>query len=332
MKSKQEAIMHYLYMLGLILSLTGCCCTGSPIPQSYGRVEVVDECYVHKYGVEVPANDWQERGREGQVVTTLKNGVVMTHNYVAGVLDGDSTFTFPHSDTIEKTETYSRDDLIAETFFYRSGTPRQKIAYEGSPNRRTVTSWYSNGNLQSTEYFDRNYLIAGDYLNATGQTESKIVDGNGSKSRRDPYGNLESIDSFQNGNLVLSTTYHPNGTPKEMTPYNHGVIDGQVKLFLPSGEPLSIEEWKQGHRTGLTIAFENGEKISETYYTNGLKNGIERHFRDSSVVVEEITWINDIKHGPSTTYVKDYVKTDWYFKGKPVTQIAFERMTAARSF
>lgn len=324
--------MRYLYMLGLALFLASCCCTGSPIPQSYGKVEVVDECYVHKYGVEVPARDWEERGREGQVVTTLKNGVVMTHNYVDGMLEGDSTFTFAHSDAIEKIETYSRDELVAETFFFRSGTPRQKIAYEGTPNRRTISTWFSNGNLHATEYFDRQYLITGEYMNIVGQVESKIADGNGSKSRRDAYGNLESMDNYQNGMLALTTTYHPNGTPKEMTPYSHGVIHGQVKQFLPSGEPLAIDEWTHGHRTGLTIAFENGEKISEAYYSNGMKNGIERIFRDGVTVAEEITWANDVRHGPSTTYVKDFVKTDWFFKGKPVTQIAFERMTSARSF
>ncbi|MGK5595254.1 MAG: toxin-antitoxin system YwqK family antitoxin [Parachlamydiaceae bacterium] len=321
--------MRYLILMGAVFGLAGC---QSTVPYSEDPVEVVDECYMHKYGVEVPPKDWDERGQEGQVVTTLKNGIVVTKNYVAGVLDGETTYTFPHSSTIEKIEIYSRDDLVAESLFYRSGTPKQKITYEGSPNRRLVSTWYSNGSLYATEKYDRQYLVNGEYFTIAGQSEAKIVDGHGLKARRDQYGELLSMDNYQHGNLTLSTSYYPNGTPKEMTPYHRNVIDGQVKKFLPSGEPLAIEEWAQGQQSGLTILFENGEKIAELNYKNGLKHGLEKRFNEHMMVVEETTWINDVKHGPATTYINDHVKTDWFFKGKPVTQLAFERMTSARSF
>ncbi|KAF3361596.1 Uncharacterized protein PHSC3_001972 [Chlamydiales bacterium STE3] len=321
--------MRYLFLMGAALGLAGC---HHHSPNDYNSVEVVDEAYMHKYGVEVPPQDWSQRGKEGQVVTTLKNGVVVTKNYVAGVLNGETTYTFPHSSTIEKAESYVRDELVGETLFYRSGTPKQKITYEGNPNRRTINTWYNNGSLYATEQYDRHYLVNGEYHTAAGQVEAQVNDGHGSKVRRDQYGELLSVDSYQHGNLVLSTTYYPNGTPKEAIPYHRGVIDGQVKKFLPSGEPLAIEEWSAGQQSGLTILFENGVKIAEVIYRDGQKNGLEKRFSEDMAVVEEITWVNGIKHGPSTSYINEHVKTDWFFKGKPVTKLAFERMTSARSY
>ncbi len=47
---------------------------------------VVDEKYVHKYGLNVPQNDWQSRGENGQVISTLDNGVIVTKMYHSGIL------------------------------------------------------------------------------------------------------------------------------------------------------------------------------------------------------------------------------------------------------
>ena len=72
----------------------------------------MDCSYRHRYGVEIPYENWQENGSTGQVVTTLKNGVVVKKNYVQGILDGDTFYTFPHSEKIEKVETYHNNQKI----------------------------------------------------------------------------------------------------------------------------------------------------------------------------------------------------------------------------
>lgn len=292
-------------------------------------VPVVEQSYVHRYGVEIPPEDWEMRGQHGQVVTKLKNGVVVSRTYVSGILDGETTYTFPHSETIEKKENFEKDILVSDMIFYRSGAPKQETKYEGG--KKTVLKWYENGTPQSQETYDREFLVFGEYQKPNSQLESKVVGGHGLKTRRDQYGILEGVDTILKGEVVLTTTYYPNGVPKEMTPFVNGIVSGQVKTFLPGGEPKSIEEWNNGEKTGITTLFENGEKFAEIPYRNGIKNGLEKRYRNNSQIAEEITWIDDIKHGPHSTYIADVVKTDWFFQGKPVTKVAFERMTAMKA-
>ena len=95
----------FLAVITLAACFTSCqrrCCD---------KQDVVMETYVHKYGVEVPADDWASRGENGQVITSLGNSVKVVKPYTNGALDGETTYTFPHSDTIEKVETYARRDF-----------------------------------------------------------------------------------------------------------------------------------------------------------------------------------------------------------------------------
>ena len=77
----------------------------------------------------------------------------------------------------------------------------------------------------------------------------------------------------------------------------------------------------------MTTLFENGEKVSEVPYLSGLKDGVEKKYRNGEIVVEEISWAADLQHGPTTKKIGTYSTTDYFFRGKPVSQGAFERMT-----
>lgn len=291
---------------------------------------IVDQSYVHRYGVEIPAEDWKSRGEDGKVVTVLKNGVIQSKNFIGGKLEGETTYTYPHSDIIERRELYINDNLAKTTFYYRAGAPKQELALNKEDGTSNAISWYENGTPQTQEILRGELLISGEYHSPSFLVESKVIDGTGSKTRRDQYGELVAVDTVQNGEIVLTTTYYPNGSPKEMTPFVHGIVQGQLKTFLPGGEPKAIEEWVMGQKTGITTLFENGEKFAEVPYTNGFKNGIEKRFRNQNRLAEEITWINDTQHGPHSTYIADITKTDWFFQGKPVTKTAYERMSSMR--
>ena len=41
-------------------------------------------------------------------------------------------------------------------------------------------------------------------------------------------------------------------------------------------------------------------------------------------IVEEINWHDNMRHGPSYTYIGDAVKTEYYFQGKEVSKSQFE--------
>ena len=313
-------------LAALALTVTGCssrkyCCQNN---EPWAR-DVVEEEYVHTYGMHVEPKEWAARGENGQVVSTLRNGVMVTKNYHEGYLEGETIYSFPHSGATERIEIYSQGNLLKEREHYASGAPKLEAEHHSSSSH-TIMSWYESGAPKSRELYEGDKLMEADYYTMTNQVESRINEGNGSRIIRDEFGQLIAIDKFQDGELILSTTYFPNESPKEVIPFKNGKIDGQKKIFFPGGDPRAIEGWTENKRDGITTIFHNGEKISEVPYFNGDKNGIEQRFKDGQLVVEEITWRHDRKHGPSYIYASgENVRVDWYYEGKLVTKSQFDR-------
>jgi len=292
----------------------------------------VEKRYVHRYGVEIPQEDWDARGQHGQVITKLKTGVIETKNYSGGQLHGEATYTFPHHETIQKIENYHHGELTQETEFYYSGLPHKGTLYRPDGSK-TVNIWYENGCPQSVEDYEGNQLITAQYYGANNQVESRIDNGHGVCIQRDSYGQLISHDIFEGGLLTRQKTFHPNGSPKEIVPYRDGHVEGKRQTFLPAGEPNSVEEWIGGKQQGITTIFQNGEKASEIAYVNGQKNGMERRFANNGEeVVEEITWKDDEIHGPCTRYIDGRPEIEWYFRGQKVTKFNFEQLSQKRPF
>jgi antitoxin component YwqK of YwqJK toxin-antitoxin module len=284
---------------------------------------VVEETYLHKYGVELPPDDWMARGQNGQVVCMLANGVTVTKTYVNGMLHGDTIYTFPHSSVPEKKVSYANNRLIKETLFYRSGTPKEQVSFLPEESKEIV-KWYENGVPESVERMEKDRLVEGEYYNMQHEDEGFVEAGEGSRVCHDSFGQILYCDTIEEGNVVLRTTYYPNGSPKEKISYVHGEIHGLYKRFHPAGEPDSIEEWQAGKQQGMTVVFQNGEKFAEVPYQNGLKSGVERRFRDGTQIAEEITWRDGVKHGPSISYIGKTPTTQWYYQGKPVTKGNFD--------
>lgn len=301
-------------LLVLILA-TGC--------QSQYDDDVVSETYVHRYGVPLDPDDWSARGQDGQVVTTMKDGVIVARGYEAGELHGETTYTFPHRDTIQKKEIYDQGDLNHEVWHYSSGAPQKQISYTG-PNSYTAVTWYENGAPHCKEQYEQDRLILGEYFNPSYQMESQVVNGQGTRTKRDEFGQMISIDEFQDGEMKLSTTYHPNGSPATITPYANGVEEGQRRTFLPGGEPATIEEWQNGRQHGNTVIFQNGIKFSDMPYRNGQRNGMERRYRNGQELAEEVTWVNDRKHGPAYSYVGDTKRTTWYLQDRETNKATYD--------
>lgn len=294
------------------------------------RNEVVTETYVHKYGVEVPQEDWASSGQNGQVVTALKNGVIVTKNYSAGELEGATHYTFPHSKTVQKTEFYSKGVLEKEVENYRTGKPYSEKVYV-SPTVQDMTYWYENGTLQAKERIDNNLIVNGEYYNDKAQIEASVKNGEGSRLERDVYGAIVVHDKIKNGQMYQRTLFHPNGAPRDITSYStDGVVAGERRTYLPDGEPNTIEQWAMGVQEGLTIVFENGEKFAEIPYATGKKTGVERRYRDGEIS-EEITWLDDLRHGPTYIHVGDVIKTEWYHADKHVNKNVYDRLNPKHS-
>ena len=302
-------------------------CTPTPEIDCWGN-EIIDTKYVHKYGMAMPMDDWQHSGQSGQVVKTLKQGVVCSQAYYDGQLEGETTYTFPFSDDLEKVQYYSSNRLNKETIYHRNGTPRQETDF--SENDRVVREWYETGTLKSVETSTGERLVKGDYYDVRQQHTSNIENGSGVKTVTDSYGQLISTEHYNDGQMTHITRYHPNGSPKEITPFQNGVVEGYRKTFYPGGEPMTIESWLGGRQEGLTTVYQDGVKVEEVPFVNGMKNGKARVFKDGTSVSQEISWKDDQKHGPTHTYIDDRIATDWYLRGNKVSKGYYDALNLNR--
>lgn len=308
-----------------VLVLSGCqptCVPCDPCEQ------VVQQSFIHKYGVEVAADDWAGRGSSGQVISTQKNGVMITYNYVDGILNGETTYTYPHSKQIEKVEVYENGELVSYYTKYQTGNVKEEVELDRyTPGNRNVTTRYETGGIRSKEIYQGDLLVEGDYYTPQNRVESSVNGGNGTRSNRNDYGVLVAQDEVVNGDVQTTTYFYLTGGPKEIVPYKNRLIEGVRKFYYSDGEPSRYEEWQQGLQTGVTTLFENGEKVAEVPYVRGYKNGTEKRYRDETYVVEEISWLDDQRHGPYTSYVGGTQSSVYYYKGKTIPKSQFERLT-----
>lgn len=323
-----QRMANGILLIGFYIIASGCSSQYhrqcSPYPTS-PHDNVIDQTYIHKYGVTIPQDDWIDRGEEGKVVSTLKDGAVVTKNYSEGELEGETTYTFPHSEAIQIIETYAQGRLVKERENLPSGAPKKQIEYQ-SPDIKTVTAWYETGTPHYRELYKKGRLIEADYYNSNNQVESRIDHGEGKRVNRNEFEQLISTDDFKNGQLSLKTTYYANGATKEIISYQNGQVHGLKKIYLPDGEPRAIEEWSDDKQQGITIVFQNGEKIAEVPYVNGIKDGVEKRFSDGVYLVEEITWEDGVKHGPCYNYLGGDAHVTWLYQGKEVSQFQFCRL------
>lgn len=302
----------------LLLSLTGC--------NSSQFSEIVQESYIHKYGIPVSKDEWLAKGSCGTVVTKRKDGVTVTQNLDRNVLHGKSTYTFPYSETLARTEIYDYGTLAKETDMFPSGAPMEESEYQGA-STVTVTSWYEGGTPRSIEVQDQSMLLCGQYFTPENKLESEVVNMAGTRIVRDAYGQLTSQDLIAEGELQQRTLYHSNGTPKEIIPYQDGEISGLKRTFLASGEPETIEHWHQGVQTGVTELYTNGEKVAEVPFIEGKRHGIEKKLRHGREIVEEITWNHDTRHGRTVIHLENgSTAVKWHHNGKPVSKYAFDEL------
>lgn len=313
--------MRSLYLTGLVaVALISTACSRNR------DNNVVDQTFVHKYGVAVPSDYWTNSGQDGAVISALADGVVVTKSYAGGLQHGETTYTFPHRDQVQKTEYYIQGTLVKVNEYFLDGTPQQEISYDSPVGMKTVTVWYHTGTPKCIERYSGDLLFSGEYYTPDNMKDATVDNYSGMRLIRDDYGLITASDTIENGRQSLRTTYHPNNSPKELITYKNGTIEGLVRTFHPAGEPNTIEEWTNGQQHGTTIVFQHGEKFSEVPYCNGYKHGVERRFRDGQDLAQEITWVNGELHGPTKTYVGDVEKTDWYYKGNLTTEVNYNFM------
>ncbi|MGR3973020.1 MAG: hypothetical protein QRY72_00330 [Candidatus Rhabdochlamydia sp.] len=296
----------------LTLLLTACQNTVSENP-------IVSERYFHKYGYAVSKNEFEDRKYPGQVITTLKTGIIITSAYENGILHGPTTHTFPHSQTVESYFLYNQGNLVKQIQYNIHGMPlREELQL--SPNHFSTTKWYEDGTPMSMEEYEGSELTEGSYFSSNNEVETRVVAGKGTRLVKDQKGHLEAEEEVYNGYVTKRQSFYPSGAPESIAYYTDGVLNGEKKLFTESGEPLAIKEYLNGNLHGKTTFFKNGLRTVDIHYLDGVKNGLEIHYIDGASPSQEINWENDHKHGPSRYYAGGLAQLEYFYDGKLVSE------------
>jgi len=287
--------------------------------------EIVSQRFVHKYGLDLSAEEWEKREKDGQVITVLDNGVTVTNTFTNGILHGNTTFTYPDSEVLEQLLVYDEGSITKKIMYDEASIPIMEEVYD-LDDRKTVTRWNRDGVPLSVEEYDNDVLIKGEYFDKKNECESTVAEGSGYRTRRDRDNILLSKDTFQDGELVHRTTFHANGTIQSENPYHNYLLHGKQISYSESGKPLMEAIWQEGQLDGMKYLYTNGQKTAEIPYASGKKHGVERHFDTNSNLVAEIQWDNDFRHGSSRFYGEEDTKIDWFYKGQNVSLKKFQMM------
>lgn len=320
MTLKIKPNLRAIAQLAFLSLLAGCGWNSSNDP-------IVAKRYIHRYGVDVPADEWVEQGESGQVVEALQNGVTVTRSYRNGVLEGTASYTFPHRNTIERSEDYLNGQLQKRQRFYPSGTLLEEETFEAE-DKSARSYFYENSVLRARERYDAGRLTQGTYYTLGQGVDSQVINGQGKRVQRDSFGQLLYIDSIEDGYLHTRTYYHPNGMPRACVPYSQDKIHGQLRTYMPGGDPQSVEQWENGQQHGHSTYYIDGAFVGEVHYDRGKRVGLEKRYApEDNRVIEETMWVNGQKHGPSYTYVQGQKVETWYFRGEEVSKAMYDQLS-----
>ncbi|MEE9258189.1 MAG: toxin-antitoxin system YwqK family antitoxin, partial [Nitrospinaceae bacterium] len=118
-----------------------------------------------------------------------------------------------------------------------------------------------------------------------------------------------------------SREYFKNGILKAERNYDHGRLDGLVKLYYPNGNIETEFIYKQGKREGLSIGYyKNGKLKDKGHYKDDKLEGPVRMFSSDGRLKAEMLFKKDLPEGSAKTYYPDgglqYIYT--YRKGRVI--------------
>lgn len=287
--------------------------------------EVVQTRYIHKYGYDLSPREWDAMNVPGNVVTTLRDGVVVTSSYEDGKLHGKTTHTYPHSHILASEDMYEKGTLIKRISFSTRGTPEKEEIFL-SPSRVKVTSWYRSGAPMQVEEYHHTQLVNAEYFDHQNQLIHQVINGKGTKLVRDVHEQVFCQEEIEGGYSTHKSTFYPNGMPRMTLSLSGDMLHGEKKVFSQAGEPISMENYNSNRLHGTCTYYQNGFKYLEVEYDKGYKHGKEKHFIDGSKLIELTHWQEGQKHGPSTVYFDDMSETKWFFNNQLVSKDKYREL------
>lgn len=296
-------------------------CMTSGCAQKSDRDEVLRTKYFHTYGPELSKESWDNHGMTGEVIEQCKSGIEIRKKFLDGKLHGESTWSYPHSPVAHRFEEYEMGRLVSFGVNYDNGVV--EIKEELSPKgNKILQAWYDDGCPRFTEEWSASQrLQSGKYFTDTGDLESEVIQGKGVRVDRNRAGALLVRERVEQGQVVEKQAFFPNGTIQSVVLLQNGIQHGTTHVYLESGQPLSIEEWKNGTLDGMQTYFDHGLRAIQISYKNGLREGVETRFKPGTdQIVAKISWKNDLKQGPATFFLDDQEVQEWYWKDGKVSE------------
>ncbi len=289
------------------------------------KCDAVAQRFIHKYGLEVSQDEWQERDKNGQIISTLNDSSVETKSYKNGVLHGMASLTFPKSNALKEKSEYIDGEIVKKTLFSFSGLPLREELYE-EDSRTTITVWSSKGAPIFIEEYHGESLISGKYFSLKNQLESSIVNGKGERLKKNETGTLLSKDTFDKGSIVSRITYYPTGEVETISNFQDYDLHGPQKTFSPEGALVREANWENGELEGAEVCYRSGKIFIETPFYKGRKEGIEKEYNRNNQIVKEVHWKKDQKHGSERVYYKDFTDIQWFYNGVAVDLSRYNKL------
>jgi antitoxin component YwqK of YwqJK toxin-antitoxin module len=300
-----------------LLTLIGC--------TSDTQNNIVSQKYIHKYGFDLTEKEWDDREKDGQIVTIYKDGTKLAQNFSNGILHGSALTTYPHSEIVKNEKIYDQGTLLKEIINDENGIPIREDAFEFD-NRKIITLWYESGSPMSIEEYNSNKLIEASYFSATNELEASVENYKGTRIKRDRAGKILNEDEIEDGIVAIRKTFHPNSQLQSITRFKNYELNGLQKKYTVSGKPLMEQTYKDGLLDGNQIHYRNGKVVLEIPFVNGKRHGIERQYDLDGSLIAEIPWEFDEKHGRERIKHEDYSNLEWFFRGKSVTREEYNEL------
>lgn len=219
---------------------------------------------------------WDE---EGRLIAELP--------YCQGSLEGVAIEYHPNGQIWKRTP-YSKNKLDGVAEIYKSnGELLQQTSYiQGLKHGRTLRFWNCN-QIASQEEYCRDRLESGIYFSKSGEFISEVKEGTGLRA------------TFAKDSLY------------ELQEYQHGILEGSVRVFNAQGKLLSVHSLKDGVKHGEEVSYyENSPKDAPQPYLaiqwhEGIIQGVVRSWYPSGIQQSQREMARNIKNGFSTAWYQD---------------------------
>jgi TonB family protein len=279
--------------------------------------------------------------KRGKVTTKYPNGMKASQGKVKNYKKEGEWKYWSDEGALTKVEHYKND--IREglsTSYYASGKKSEEGSYLDGKKDGAWLMWYSDGSYSSKLNFD-------------GHSNGKDFFYDGVQQWYFENGQLREEAGYANRQLVYRKTFYHSGKKKTIENYKDGKENGTWRTYSEDSKdtlPLSVDNYANGKKEGLHLAYVNG-RLSEEWnfknnlldgtsktwdksgnltisanFDNGKREGLWRYF-DYGKCIREINYHNDKPEGEEKEYDSQarLFRQSWYKAGKPDSVFTYHK-------